>query len=59
MLASIISDQLNNSLGKYIDNIDKKQLGSSIFKGELILNNMRLKDTLFNDSNLPFKLNYG
>ena len=59
MLEKVISDLLNSLLGQYIENIDRKQLGSSIISGKLELNDMRLKKTLFDDSNLPFKLAYG
>lgn len=59
MLEKVISDLLNSYLGQYIENIDHKQLGSSIIRGNLDLKDMRLKKSLFDDSNLPFQLAFG
>ena len=54
MLEKVISDLLNSYLGQYIENIDSKQLASSILSGKINLLNMRLKKSLFDDSDLPF-----
>jgi len=59
MFENIISDLLNQHLGAFIENIDKKQLSSSIYKGSLLLKNMRLKANLFESSPVPFKLVHG
>ena len=55
----ILSDLLNQNLGKFIENIDSKQIGATIFTGKLELKNMKLKETLFDDSPLPFSLKFG
>jgi len=34
-------------------------MGSSIYRGALLLNNMRLKPTMFDSSPVPFQLKYG
>jgi len=54
-----LSDLLNQHLGKFIENIDKSQLGATIFKSSVELKNMKLKASLFDDSPLPFALKYG
>ena len=59
MFEKLISDLLNQHLGRFIEDIDKDQLGASIFKGSLLLRNMRLKASMFDDSPFPFALHYG
>lgn len=59
MLETILADVLNNHLGMFIEDLDKDQLGASIFTGQLELKNMKLKKTMFKDSPLPFNLDYG
>lgn len=59
MIEKILSDLLNSKLGKFIENINKKQIGSSLFSGNVELKNMKLKSTMFDDSPLPFSLKYG
>jgi hypothetical protein len=59
MLAKVLSDVLNAHLGTFIENLDTKQLGTSIYRGEVELKNMKLKKTMFKDSPLPFDLAYG
>ena len=34
-------------------------MGTSIYRGSLLLNNMRLKPTMFDSSPVPFQLKYG
>ena len=59
MFEKLISDLLNQHLGRFIENIDSKQLGASIYSGSLKLSNMRLKESMFDDSPLPFYLKHG
>ena len=59
MFETIISDALNQHLGAFIENIDPAQLGSSIYRGALLLKNMRLKPSMFDSSPVPFQLKYG
>ena len=59
MLETILADVLNSHLGMFIEDLDKDQLGASLFAGQLELKNMKLKKTMFKDSPLPFNLHYG
>ena len=40
-------------------NLDKGQLGASLLKGDLTLENMKLRQDIFDDSPMPFRLDYG
>jgi vacuolar protein sorting-associated protein 13A/C len=59
MFETLISQVLNKALGDFIENIDPAQLNISILNGDVTLNNMRLKSTLFDAMPLPFALAYG
>jgi hypothetical protein len=59
MFDKIIVDILNSKLQAFIENLDPNQLGSSLLKGSLTLENLQLKTSLFNDSPLPFLLQAG
>lgn len=59
MIEKILTDLMNEHLGKFIENIDKKQVGATLFRGSVELKNMKLKSTIFDDSPLPFSLKYG
>lgn len=59
MIERLISELLNKNLSKFIENIDEKQLGATLFNSSILLKNMRLKATMFDDSPLPFSLSYG
>lgn len=59
MFDYIISNLLNTYLGAFLETVDTAQLRASILSGNIQLENMRLKSSLFNDSPLPFRLEYG
>lgn len=59
MIEKLISDMLNKHLSKFIESLDAKQLGATLFNSSILLTNMRLKSTMFDDSPLPFALRYG
>ena len=59
MFESLVSGLLNSILNTYIDDIDSDQVGASIYSGKLSLYNLSLKPTLFDDTPLPFQLEYG
>ena len=59
VLEKLISDQLNKFLGAFVEGIDSKQLGASIMSGSLRLENMKLRSDIFDDSPMPFSLDYG
>lgn len=50
---------LNKVLGDFIENVDPQQLNISIMNGDVKLQNMKLKATLFDSMPLPFALKYG
>jgi len=59
MLETLVSDLLNQYLGQFIDDLDAKQLGTSVFAGSIKLSNLTLKQSLFDNSPLPFALKFG
>ena len=56
MFEKLITDLLNTVLGAFVEDIDKDQLGASIFSGKILLTNQLLKKNLFDSSGLPLKL---
>lgn len=46
-------------MGDFIENIDPAQLNISIMNGDVRLNNMKLKRSLFDSMPLPFALKFG
>ena len=59
MFEKLITDLLNTVLGAFVEDIDKDQLGASIFSGKILLTNSRLKKNLFDSTGLPLKLQCG
>jgi len=59
MFEQAISWALNTYVGAFIENVDTEQLGASLSSGEVSLNDMRLRHDLFDDSPVPFQLEYG
>eukprot|EP00347_Sterkiella_histriomuscorum_P017164 403350423 len=59
MFEKLITQVLNKVLGDFIENIDPAQLNISVLNGNVSLQNMKLKSTLFNSMPLPFQLEYG
>ena len=47
MFESIVASVLNSALGKFIDGLDADALSISVFKGEVELFDLKLKDTAF------------
>ena len=41
------------------DNLDASQLNISLMSGDVLLENLQIKNTLFDNMPLPFKLHYG
>ena len=59
MLEGIITKVLNKVLGDFIENIDSNDLSFSLLRGDVQLENVNVKKTLFDNIALPFKLHYG
>jgi vacuolar protein sorting-associated protein 13A/C len=59
MFEKIITDQLNTYLGSFIENVERKDLGASLFKGVVELKNLRMKQTLFDALPVPFDMVHG
>jgi len=59
MFEKLITDVLNKVLGDFIENIDPKQLGLSIGQGKVVLKDMQLKTTMFDNLPVPFQVAYG
>jgi len=59
MIDKLITFLMNKYLNEFIENVDPKELGASLYSGSLELKNMQLKTTMFNKSPLPFLLQAG
>ena len=53
MFEGIVVSLLNKLLGKYVDNLDTNQLSISVWKGDVVLQNLRLKKDALRQFNLP------
>lgn len=56
---SIVVDVLNRILGDYIENLDSKQLSIGIWGGDVVLQDLVLKQSALDDLNLPIQNVYG
>ncbi|XP_034937793.1 vacuolar protein sorting-associated protein 13 isoform X2 [Chelonus insularis] len=56
---SIVTELLNKILGEYIENLDYKQLKLSLWGGDVVLNDLLIKEGALDVLNLPIKLEYG
>ncbi|XP_036331860.1 vacuolar protein sorting-associated protein 13 [Rhagoletis pomonella] len=56
---SVVTDVLNKVLGDYVENLDKKQLKIGIWGGDVVLNNLKLKENALDEVDLPVQLVYG
>lgn len=59
MFEKLLTEVLNKVLGKFITNIDPKQLSVSLTSGRVKLENMKIKPSLFDALPVPFKLVWG
>lgn len=59
MLEGLISQLLNQVLGEFIDDIKPEQLNLSLLKGEVKLQDMAIKSSLFDTLPVPFSLVFG
>uniref|UniRef100_A0A182FL84 Vacuolar protein sorting-associated protein 13 n=1 Tax=Anopheles albimanus TaxID=7167 RepID=A0A182FL84_ANOAL len=56
---SIVADVLNRFIGEYVENLDKKQLKIGIWGGDVVLNNLILKQSALKELDLPVTTLYG
>jgi len=56
MFEKLITQILNKVLGEFVENLDPKQMDISVTSGRVILENMALKNTIFDSLPLPFTL---
>lgn len=56
---SLVVDLLNKYLGQYVENLDASQLKIGIWGGNVVLDNLELKDTALDDLDLPIKVVHG
>eukprot|EP00062_Callorhinchus_milii_P002445 gi/632938634/ref/XP_007905785.1/ PREDICTED: vacuolar protein sorting-associated protein 13C [Callorhinchus milii] len=56
---SVVADLLNRFLGDYVENLDKSQLKLGIWGGNVVLDNLQIKENALNDLNAPFKVKAG
>ncbi|XP_064645587.1 intermembrane lipid transfer protein VPS13C-like isoform X5 [Lineus longissimus] len=56
---SIIVDLLNKYLGDYVENLDKSQLKLGIWGGDIVLQNLDVKQSALDDLNLPVTIKHG
>jgi vacuolar protein sorting-associated protein 13A/C len=59
MLEGLIADVLNKVLGEFIEDITADQLNVSVFGGEVKLENVAIKSSLFDSMPVPFSLAFG
>ncbi|KAJ3408710.1 hypothetical protein HDV05_004781 [Chytridiales sp. JEL 0842] len=53
MLEALLTSVLNKFLGDYVDNLETKQLSIGIWKGDVVLHNLRLRKEALDKFNLP------
>ncbi|WAR29642.1 VP13A-like protein [Mya arenaria] len=56
---SIVVDLINKYLGDFVENLDKSQLKLGIWGGDVVLNELDLKESALDDLDLPVKIKAG
>ncbi|XP_030388188.1 vacuolar protein sorting-associated protein 13 [Scaptodrosophila lebanonensis] len=56
---SVVADVLNKVLGDYIENLDRKQLKIGIWGGDVVLQNLKIRENALDDLDLPIQLIHG
>lgn len=59
MFESQVAYYLNNYLGKYVHGLDTQSLKISVFKGDVVLRNLKLKPDALADLDLPVTVKSG
>ncbi|XP_029702157.1 vacuolar protein sorting-associated protein 13C isoform X2 [Takifugu rubripes] len=56
---SLVSDLLNRFIGDYVENLDKSQLKIGIWGGNVVLENLKVKENALNEFDVPFMVKAG
>ncbi|XP_058851035.1 intermembrane lipid transfer protein VPS13C-like isoform X2 [Acipenser ruthenus] len=56
---SLVADLLNKFIGDYVENLDKSQLKLGIWGGNVVLENLKVKENALSEFNVPFKVKAG
>ncbi|XP_021333517.2 intermembrane lipid transfer protein VPS13C isoform X4 [Danio rerio] len=56
---SLVSDLLNRFIGDYVENLDKSQLKIGIWGGNVVLENLKVKENALSELDVPFKVKAG
>ncbi|XP_048472968.1 intermembrane lipid transfer protein VPS13C-like [Rhincodon typus] len=56
---ALVAELLNRGLGDYVENLDKSQLKLGIWGGNVVLDNLKIKENALNDLDVPFKVKAG
>ncbi|KAL4641944.1 vacuolar protein sorting-associated protein 13C isoform X1 [Arapaima gigas] len=56
---ALVSDLLNRFIGDYVENLDKSQLKIGIWGGNVVLENLRVKENALSELDVPFKVKAG
>uniref|UniRef100_UPI00398F8396 intermembrane lipid transfer protein VPS13C isoform X2 n=1 Tax=Pristiophorus japonicus TaxID=55135 RepID=UPI00398F8396 len=56
---ALVAELLNRFLGDYVENLDKSQLKLGIWGGNVVLDNLKVKENALNDLDVPFKIKAG
>ncbi|XP_041037246.1 vacuolar protein sorting-associated protein 13C isoform X4 [Carcharodon carcharias] len=56
---ALVAELLNRGLGDYVENLDKSQLKLGIWGGNVVLENLKVKENALNDLDVPFKVKAG
>uniref|UniRef100_A0A9J8B4Y8 Vacuolar protein sorting 13 homolog C n=1 Tax=Cyprinus carpio carpio TaxID=630221 RepID=A0A9J8B4Y8_CYPCA len=56
---SLVSDLLNRFIGDYVENLDKSQLKIGIWGGNVVLENLRVKENALSEFDVPFRVKAG
>ncbi|CAI2385812.1 unnamed protein product [Moneuplotes crassus] len=59
MFEGILEKLLNTYLGKYIEGLNKESLSVGVWKGDINLQNVKVRSDALDEFKLPFKLIYG
>ncbi|XP_076592336.1 intermembrane lipid transfer protein VPS13C isoform X4 [Chaetodon auriga] len=56
---SLVSDLLNRFIGDYVENLDKSQLKIGIWGGNVVLENLKVKENALSEFDVPFRVKAG
>ncbi|XP_055010645.1 LOW QUALITY PROTEIN: intermembrane lipid transfer protein VPS13C [Boleophthalmus pectinirostris] len=59
MFEALVSDLLNRFIGDYVENLDKSQLKIGIWGGNVVLENLKVKENALSEFDVPFRVKAG